>query len=317
MPKISVIIPVYNVEKYLENCLNSLLNQTFKDMEIIIVNDGSKDGSQKIINNYKQKHKNIIAIEQENHGQGHARNLGIKLANAEYIMFLDSDDTLEENTLEEMYNEASKHNLDVVVCDISKIINNKKQYFKNYLKFCDKSNINFMLSHPGPVAKLYKKEIFIKNSIKFLENVYYEDLAMTPILSIYLEKISYINKPLYNYLIRKNSTMKQTAFNKKIDDIFKVMLYLEKELTNRKENKYNEELEFLNIEHLLYSASLRYLDYPIYKEKINKIIKIIKNKYPDWNKNKYYKSKSMKFKIICNLIYNKHFMIVKLLKRNH
>jgi len=316
MFKISVIIPVYNVEKYLEKCLNSLLNQSLKNIEIIIINDGSTDNSQKIIDNYQKKYENIVAIKDTNHGQGYARNKGIQISNSKYIMFLDSDDTLEENILEIMYNTIEKNKSDIVVCDINKIINNKNVYFKNYLNYSKKDNINLMLSHPGPVAKLYKKELFLKNDIKFLENVYYEDLAMTPLLSFYIKKVSYINKPLYNYLIRKNSTMKQLTFNPKLDDIFKVIEYLEFEFNKRAKNKYNEELEFLYIEHLLYSASLRYLNYSVYKEKINKIIQIIKTKYPNWKKNKYYKIKSWKFKLICNLIYNKKFLIVKLLKFN-
>ena len=172
-----------------------------------------------------------------------------------------------------------------------------------------------MLSHPGPVAKLYKKELFIKNNISFLEKVYYEDLAMTPILSIYVNKVCYIKEPLYNYLIRNNSTMTQTKFNPKLDDIFTVLKYLEQEFNIRSKNKYSDELEYLYIEHLLYSASLRYLNYNIYKDRINKIVNIIKRKYPNWNRNIYYQKKSNKFKLVCNLVYKKQFTLLKLLKK--
>ena len=265
MSKISIIIPVYNVEQYLKACLDSVVNQTLKDIEIIIINDGSPDNSDKIINEYISKHKNIIYIKDTNHGQGHARNEGIKLAKSKYIMFLDSDDTLELDILEKMYDIIEEENSDVVVSDINKIVNGEKQYFKNYYNYSDKDNINFMLSHAGPVAKLYKKELFIKNNINFLENVYYEDLAMTPILSIYTNKITYLQLPLYNYLIRDNSTMKQKEFNPKIDNIFKVINHIEKEINKRAKNKYNQEIEYLHIEHLLYSASLRYLNQPTKK----------------------------------------------------
>ena len=315
MSKISIIIPVYNVEQYLKACLDSVVNQTLKDIEIIIINDGSPDNSDKIINEYISTHKNIIYIKDTNHGQGHARNEGIKLAKSKYIMFLDSDDTLELDILEKMYDIIEEENSDVVVSDINKIVNGEKQYFKNYYNYSDKDNINFMLSHAGPVAKLYKKELFIKNNINFLENVYYEDLAMTPILSIYTNKITYLQLPLYNYLIRDNSTMKQKEFNPKIDNIFKVINHIEKEINKRAKNKYNQEIEYLHIEHLLYSASLRYLNYPVYKDRINKIINIIKDKYPNWKNNKYYQNKSYKFKLVCILVYNKQYKLLKLLKK--
>ncbi len=315
MIKVSVIVPVYNVEEYLEKCLESLVNQTLKDIEIIVVNDGSPDNSQKIIDRYKEKYHNIISIEDINHGQGYARNKGISLAKGKYIMFLDSDDTVELTILEKMYNIIEKQKVDVVISDINKIINNQKIYFKNYLEYNSKDNINLMLSHPGPVAKLYKKELFIKNNISFLEKVYYEDLAMTPILSIYVNKVCYIKEPLYNYLIRNNSTMTQTKFNPKLDDIFTVLKYLEQEFNIRSKNKYSDELEYLYIEHLLYSASLRYLNYNIYKDRINKIVNIIKRKYPNWNRNIYYQKKSNKFKLVCNLVYKKQFTLLKLLKK--
>ena len=315
MNKVSVIVPVYNVENYLEKCLDSLVNQTLKDIEIIIINDGSPDNSQKIIDKYAKKYKNIVSINDTNHGQGHARNEGIKIASSKYIMFVDSDDWLELDAIEKMYQIIEKENSDVVVADINKIINNQTQYFKNYHNYSEQDNINLMLSHPGPVAKLYKKDIFLKNDIHFLENVYYEDLAMAPILSLYVKKIRYINQPVYNYLIRENSTMKQKTYNKKIDDIFIVVNHIEEEFKKRFKGQYQKELEYINIEHLLYSAALRYLDFPIYKEKISKIIEIIKNKYPNWKENIYYKQKSKKFKLICNLVYNNNLLILKLIKK--
>ena len=140
MIKVSVIVPVYNVEEYLEKCLESLVNQTLKDIEIIVVNDGSPDNSQKIIDRYKEKYHNIISIEDINHGQGYARNKGISLAKGKYIMFLDSDDTVELTILEKMYNIIEKQKVDVVISDINKIINNQKIYFKNYIEYNSKGN---------------------------------------------------------------------------------------------------------------------------------------------------------------------------------
>ena len=119
MIKVSVIVPVYNVEKYIDKCLNSLVKQTLKDIEIIVVNDGSPDNSQKIIDKYVDKYPDKIkSYIKENGGQGSARNLGLEYASGEYISFIDSDDWLDLDALEEMYLLAKKEKSDVVICDM-------------------------------------------------------------------------------------------------------------------------------------------------------------------------------------------------------
>ena len=117
MPKVSLIIPVYNVENYIEKCLNSVVNQTLKDMEVIIVNDGSKDLSKQKIQKYLEKYPWIKYLEKENGGLSDARNYGMPYATGKYIAFLDSDDYVEETMYEEMYNIAEKENADMVDCD--------------------------------------------------------------------------------------------------------------------------------------------------------------------------------------------------------
>ena len=114
-PKISVIVPIYNVEEYLEKCLDSLVNQTLKDIEIILINDGSPDNSEAIVKKYLKKYKEkIIYHKKENEGQGIARNYGIKLAKGEFISFVDSDDYIDLTMLEKLYNKAIKENSDIV-----------------------------------------------------------------------------------------------------------------------------------------------------------------------------------------------------------
>ena len=116
MPKVTLIIHVYNSEKYISKCLDSILEQTYKDYEILIVNDGSKDNSQKIINEYKNKYpEKIISIEQENKGVSETRNESIKRANGEYIMFIDNDDYLDKDYIETFVNEIEKKDYDIVL----------------------------------------------------------------------------------------------------------------------------------------------------------------------------------------------------------
>ena len=301
--KVSIIVPVYNVEKYLNKCLDSLVNQTYKNCEIILVNDGSLDNSEKIIKSYAKNYSNIVYLKDTNHGQGHARNLGIKKATGDLITFVDSDDYVDLTMIEELVN--SLGDSDVSVCDIMKIDNDQEIYFKNYLDY-GSDQVNFCLSHPGPVAKLYRKVILTNH--QFMEGVYYEDLAFTTTLRN-IKKVSYIEKPLYYYVIHDNSTMQQKVFTEKLDDLFKVMDYV----TNHLESNPLE-LEYLYIEHYLYSGVMRFLDYPEGKTRLVKIQKLMK-KYPHWSKNKYYKKKSRKFKIICWLASTKMYFLIKILKK--
>lgn len=121
MPKISIVIPVYNVEKYLRKCFDSILNQTFQDFEIICVDDGSTDKSLEILQEYKRKDDRFIILQQRHAGAGAARNHGIKLAEGKYIQFLDSDDYFEPNLLEEMYTRAEKSGAEITVCSSRKV----------------------------------------------------------------------------------------------------------------------------------------------------------------------------------------------------
>ena len=290
MIKVSVIVPVYNVEEYLEKCLESLVNQTLKDIEIIVVNDGSPDNSQKIIDRYKEKYHNIISIEDINHGQGYARNKGISLAKGKYIMFLDSDDTVELTILEKMYNIIEKQKVDVVISDINKIINNQKIYFKNYLEYNSKDNINLMLSHPGPVAKLYKKELFIKNNIKFVENLKYEDAPFVIEALDCAKKIGKVNLPLNYYVIHEKS--ETTVRDEKVFDIIQIIDIIRKYTKNKKYLK--EKIDKLTVRIITnYTIQQRMQeDKNVGIRFINEAFSYLKKEVPDYKNNKYFENRS-------------------------
>ena len=133
MIKISVIIPVYNVEKYLRRCLDSVINQTFRDLEIICVNDGSTADSLHIFEEYKKQDDRIILLNQENMGQGNARNIGLKIARGEYIGFVDADDWIDLNFFEKLYEAAKKYDADVACAEIKRPHANGK--ISNKLRF--------------------------------------------------------------------------------------------------------------------------------------------------------------------------------------
>lgn len=302
--KVSIIVPVYNSAKYLRKCLDSLVNQTYSNIEIILVNDGSSDNSLDIIKEYQKKYSNILVFSITNHGQGYARNLGLRKASGDYIMFVDSDDYVSTNIVAKLVDSISDS--DVSVCDMYEVVNGNEIYYVNYHCF-ENDQINFMLSNPGPVAKLYSKRVL--KDVSFMENVYYEDLAFTPKVSLNIHKVSYVQEALYYYVKHMDSTMRKMKYHPKMDTIFTVMDYLKKELDG-----FKIEYQYLLIEHLLYSATLRYVDYDDCKKILIKISAIFK-KEEAWRKNKYYQMKSVKFKIICNLAYYRMYFIIKLIKK--
>lgn len=312
-PKISVIVPIYNVEEYLDKCLDSLVNQTLKDIEIILINDGSPDNSEKIVKKYiKEYGEKIIYHKKENEGQGIARNYGIDLAKGEFISFVDSDDYIDKTMFEKLYNKYLEEKSDIVT-SIGFI------EVKNGIETITKPNLDsddnfkkYILNNSGPVAKIIKKEIITKNNLYFPKLRAYEDISVVPLWGIYSKKISIIDEPLYYYLIREGSTMKQIEYNEKLTHIYPSLDNLYNHFELKTKNKYQEELEWLFIEHLLHAASLRFLKFNKIEE-IKKINKIIKNRFPKWNKNKYYQNQNIKYKIVCNLIYKEKIKILKLI----
>lgn len=315
MKKISIIVPVYNSGNYLEQCIESLVNQSIiNDLQIILVNDGSTDNSEHIIDSYMVKYPNIITkINKENGGQATARNKGIEIAESEYLICIDSDDYIEIDCLAELYSFAKNNKYDLVTFDYYEIENNKKT-IKNGMNCMTCNNvINYILSNASPWNKLVKTEILKNNNITFLENHIYEDLATMPIIAGYVKNVGYYKKPLYNYIIRDGSTMRQKNYNTNLESIYYVMDYLEDQFKKRNlYSKYKDEIEYLFIEHLLYATTGRFLNYENFEMNLSKIVKTIKSKYPNWKQNKYYKQRNLIYKITCNIFYGENKCIIKL-----
>ena len=248
-PKLSIILPVYNVEQYLEKCLNSILTNTFQDFELIIVNDGSPDNSEKIILNFKEKYGDkIIYVKKENGGLSDARNCGLTYAKGEYISFIDSDDYIEQHMYELMMKKLDEYPYDIVACDLNLVYENSKKIdivssgYNNDLK--DKNEIKKTMIHFYPTVwnKIYKRESI--QNIGFLKGVWYEDLEF--MLKVYpsLNSIGVVKNPLYNYLQRKNSIT--YTYNDKLYDIINNMesvisFYKGKGIYE----EYKDELEYL------------------------------------------------------------------------
>ena len=310
MYKVSVIVPVYNTSKYLDKCIKSIVRQTLEDIEIIIINDGSTDNSQKIIDKYVKKYKNIKSYVKDNGGLSDARNYGIERANGEYFAFIDSDDYIKEDMLYKMYTKAKESSSDIVVCDSINVYEDGKEILiKSNLNYSNEKEKNYLLAPPMACTRLISKKVIEK--VRFKKNIYYEDLELMPKLVMYTKKIEFVEDGLYYYLQRSGSIMKQQIFNNKLLDIFSVLDSNYNELYKN----YPEEVEYMYISHLLRTASLRFLNYEDNKKYNDKICDIINEKFPKWKNNKYYKKSSLKLKIICNLAYYKKIYLLNLIKK--
>ncbi len=288
--KVSIIIPVYNTEKYLEKCLNSVTNQTYQDLEIIIINDGSTDSSETIIKKYADKSQQIKYLKQKNAGQSRARNNGLKAATGDLIVFLDSDDFLDTNMISKLIKPFEEDkNIELTFCNYymyyseDKII--KNQYFQNSISDLKKA---YLIEPPGPAFKMYKKSL-LKN-FTFPEGIIYEDLACVPYLIAKAKKIAYIDEYLYYYRQHTTSTINNHQYSNKKLDILKASALLCQKFNTKDLEEYQEEIEFLLIKHLFYYAGLRFYRYHKPKSKL-KLITDFKDKYlPNYQDNYYYQN---------------------------
>lgn len=287
MPKVSVIVPVYNTEKYIGKCLDTLANQTLQDIEILVVNDGTKDNSMQIVQDYASKYpQKIVVLQKENGGLSDARNYAIPYAKGEYISFLDSDDYVEIDMYQDMYNLAQKENSDMVECDFyweypNKIRKDCGEVFKSKKEMLEKIRV---------VAwnKLIKREVLEKNQIKFPVGYYYEDVEFTYKLIPYINKISLLKKPCVHYVQREESISNYQ--NEKTKDIFSVLdnvILFYKE--NGKYEEYKEILEYIYTRFLFCSSLLRMVkikDKQVRNELLNQTWNNVNTKFPNWKKNK-------------------------------
>ena len=287
MPKVSIIVPVYNVEKYIDKCLNSLVNQSLQDIEIIIVNDGSKDNSEKIVEQYVEKFPNkIVYLKKQNGGLSDARNFGIPHAKGEYVAFLDSDDYVEVDMYEKMYTLANTEDSDMVECDFYWEYPNKikKDIGEIY------SNKKEMLQKVRVVAwnKLIKRNVLEKSKVKFPKGYLYEDVEFTYKLIPFINNVSFLKEPLIHYIQRDNSI--SNSQNERTKEIFDI---LENVLNYYKENaiyeEYKDELEYTYTRYLLCSSLLRIVkikNKKTRKKLIEETWNNLNTKFPDWKKNR-------------------------------
>ncbi|WP_433959451.1 glycosyltransferase [Cytobacillus horneckiae] len=304
--KVSIVVPVYNVESELIRCLESLVNQSIKNIEIILINDGSNDSSPQICEVYKNKYDNISLINKTNGGLSSARNTGLKKAKGEYILFVDSDDYISVNACEQLLKNGLEDNLDIVVGNA----------------FCIKNNINIKMCHsenslgrvmPGSqflkeqlvngnmnmasCFNLYRREFLLENSLFFKEGILHEDEDWTPRVFLIAEKVKYIDLLFYYYIIRHNSITTKVDKSQNGIDLINTCNALEKHYSNIED----KELKILLNDYLVtvYLQAIHYGD--LYRRKNLYSTKFLFGKA---------KTKKNKIKVLLFLINNNLYKII-------
>lgn len=299
MPKVSVIVPVYNAEKYLSKCINSIANQTMKDIEIIMVNDGSTDSSLEIIEKYQNLYKNkMIIIDKKNGGAGSARNIGLDIATGEFIKFVDADDYLKLDVIDKMYNIAKEHKVSLVRGNNQTIIGPFKT-----IDTCSWSNLKgnqivdvrknkdyIITESPGIGNKLINRRLF--DDLRFPDKTKWEDLAIMPVVIASSEKIYHMDEPVYNYRVNMNTTI--SDFINAIPNILDIIRCTEnienKMIERGLSDEYKSQIESLYILHTLYRIenAMVWVNFPRKKKEIivTSLMNILDLKYPNWRENK-------------------------------
>lgn len=265
MEKLTVIVPAYNVEKYIEKCLASLVNQTYKNLKILVVNDGSTDNTKQIIEKYEKKYENLKLLNKENGGLSSARNFGLKNTKTKYVTFVDGDDYLELSTYELIMKKMEEEKTDLGIFNFKKVYSQKiidskldeKIYNKNFLKylFSKSTEVNIVVWN-----KIFKTDIILKNKIYFENRAYFEDTGFIFRYLYFIKKISLVELPLYNYIQRENSITKK--FNPIIinscENTYKIIKEFYRE--NNNYEKYKNEIEDMYLRMKIYTLnnSLKY-----------------------------------------------------------
>lgn len=287
MKKISIIVPIYNEEENLRKCIESLINQTYKELEIILINDGSTDKSKEIIESFKDKR--IIAINKKNTGISDTRNIGIGKSTGDYIMFVDSDDYLELNCIERLIETAEKENSEIVMFNYyletpSKRIEIKLPKIEARNLKEDKDLLTKI--HLGPCTKIFKAEL-IKDNL-FPLNLKYEDVPFVVEAVIKAGKISFVPNYLYHYVIKKSG--ETITRDERIFDIITICAIVEKKLEQiNYVNKTNFFVKVLSY----YLKNSRYIpNINLRNEFIDAVYIYLKRIDKDWRKCSYLKQES-------------------------
>ena len=318
MDKISFIVPVYNVEPYLSRCVDSLLNQTYENIELILVDDCSPDNSKSIMESYSKKDSRIKCIFQpENKGVSAARNKGLEMATGDWIAFCDGDDWYLPEFCEEMLNSAKENGSDYIVCNYQLVSDNRPSITVDSV-----SAIKEDLSVRNVIAcgsmssccHLFKKELFQLSNATYPEGIgHSEELPVVPVLAKYSKGISVVDKPLYCYYQRSYSASSASVLKDFEDELLTSLKIMEEALGN----EFKQESEFRSIYILLYGEILNMCKKKYSKKDIFDRIKKYESSHPDYKKNVYYKRLGFTKRIFLCFERRRFYILMKVLSKIH
>lgn len=325
MPKASVIVPVYNVKDYLNKCVASILAQTERDFELLLIDDGSTDESGALCDRLAETDSRIKVIHQENRGLGGARNTGITAATGDWLLFIDSDDWIEPETLEKTLTAGEHENADMVIFGFKSVDmqgNTLQNFVENLPKntaLSLKNHKEILLTSPCAWNKLYKTSLFKNSDIRYPLRVWYEDIRTTPKLMVNAQSIVFVDYVGYNYLQRSGSIMNSTDINRNIeiiDALDDVITYFR---DNSLFDEYRDELCFLSAYHEYFTASVRVLRVEsadktsTRKTLLPNLKKFLTENFPDYSRCRYLNRLSGTQRVLWQLLEKKQYAGIRLL----
>lgn len=313
-PIVTICIPVYNTEKYIEKCCRSLFEQTYENIEYVFVDDSSPDNSIRLMENVLQEYpsrKEKVKIIKHNSNKGLAatRNSGIDAASGEYLMFVDSDDYLDHNTVELLINKAETTHADIVIFDTCRIYPNKKRIIKRPVPDTKEEAIRRILTYklaPSVCGKLYKTQLIAGNNIRFIEGINIgEDYCTSSRIFYYADKIAYCPDCVYNYVQYNTNSYTHTYQSKNITDMIKAISVLDEFFQKKKD--YSKYKDCLNEAKLLVKSKL-IIDICTHRDSVWDYLPEVSQLYTNIQAD--YKKIALKYRIIIWLAEKKHFNIL-------
>lgn len=292
-PLLTVIVPVYNVERYLNRCIDSIINQEYKNLQIILINDGSKDSSGDICDDYAKKDDRIFVFHQKNKGQSSARNLGLDNATGDFVAFIDSDDWIDSAMFTTMLNYSAKNNLEIIECDHQSTLDPKIERTPHFVVENRQTATLRIIENQffSVCRRIYKRSTIA--DLRFKENYIYEDMIFTTELLGRIVNIGYINIPFYTYFIENDSSTMHGTYNERNVKSIDVILNFKKNISDNFNNKIIDKASrhyilFFLLDHYKKLFNNNHLDPQfIHRKKIHSLI--IENYTTIDNHNKYIK----------------------------
>ena len=317
MPKFSLIVPIYKIEAYLPKCIDSVLAQRNQDYELLLIDDGSPDGSGKIIDDYAARFPDkICAIHQPNGGAGAARNHGISLSRGEYLLFVDGDDYLDDTLLSDLAVEIEKTHADLYLfgahVERDGVKNGELHELIGIGKLCNaKTDPKLFFGIMAPWNRAYKKELFA--NIDFASKVWYEDIRIVTKVNALAKSVVRLPKPYYHYLQREGSAMNNKNSERNVEILYAFDDILSWFQAQNLWESYREEITFLALQHIFIAATVRVLLIDRKHHLIQDFRAYMQKHFPNFHRNKYLPLLDRNKQHIYNLLLKKRYCTVKMI----